>query len=167
MAGPTSRFNVSTFALGALTCAMGVYFFLSGLCVVPTPGKAEGPAWIGLCVGLVFTAGGAAVMLRGAAGIPDDARDLPAGTPRWLQIVYWLMAVLIAVGLAATGTWVAFGPGERHFTVGGIISGPIGNDFGRTVFGFGAVLSWLIAAAFLWNGARKFFGSGKSSPGPT
>jgi hypothetical protein len=38
------------------------------------------------------------------------------------------------------------------------IASPIGEGIGRTAFGFGAILSWLIVAMMTRAGAKKFFG---------
>jgi len=67
-----------------------------------------------------------------------------------------LLATLLLTFFAATFDWVAFGPGERHFSggiglgIGGVGFSP-GETFGRTVFGIVAVLIdvWAIA---MWVG---------------
>jgi hypothetical protein len=40
----------------------------------------------------------------------------------------------------------------------GPISGSIGEAVGRTAFGIGAIISWLIVAAMARAGAKKIFG---------
>ena len=54
------------------------------------------------------------------------------------------------IGLfASIASWIAFGPGEREFS-GGASAGPVsvggsgGETVGRVMFGFGAVLLWLM-----------------------
>jgi hypothetical protein len=63
-------------------------------------------------------------------------------------------------------SWVAFGPGGRHFS-GTIIFGDAHTNaaIGRTIFGLGAVIVWLSAAGFAAFGFRKFFDRDKPSAG--
>jgi hypothetical protein len=147
--------------LGALTAAIGIYYFSVGLGLAPVAPPRHGgdnaPGWIGLLVGLVFSAGGLAVILRGAVRADDRSGELPASAPKWVSTIYLLLGLLIAVGLAATGTWVAFGPGERHISVSGFVASPVGDGIGRTAFGIGASISWLIVAAMARAAARKIF----------
>jgi hypothetical protein len=50
----------------------------------------------------------------------------------------------IAYGLAALFTWVAFGPGPRHFSKGidGLFFTGSGDTMGRVAFGFGPMFGW-------------------------
>jgi hypothetical protein len=162
MAEPSpARTDRTQLAIGALTAATGLYFVLVGLHALPPPSRSHAPAWIVVLCGLVFLAGGLAVVARGAAGMNDQQRDMPESAPFWARVIYWLAPVVAAGGLAAIGTWVAFGPGERHFSISGPIAGPLGDDIGRVVFGLGAILTWLLVAALARAGAKKLFG-GKS-----
>jgi hypothetical protein len=145
-------------AIGVLTAAAGAYFGLVGFEIVPPPSRINGPMWIALFVGLVFFSGGIAVIVRGATGVGDQSGDLPADTPVWIATVYWLAGVLAAAGLAGIGTWVAFGAGTRHFSMSGFFSSSVGEGIGRTVFGIGAIITWLIVAAMARIGARRIFG---------
>lgn len=145
-------------ALGALTAAAGFYFVLVGLHVVPPPSHSNAPGWVGALCGIVFFAGGLAVIARGAAGMSDQQRDMPETAPRWARVTYALAPVVAAAGLAAIGSWVAFGAGERHFSMSGPIGGPVGDGIGRVVFGLGAVLAWLIVLALARAGARQISG---------
>jgi hypothetical protein len=79
-------------------------------------------------------------------------------TPVWIATVYWLAGVLAAAGLAGIGTWVAFGAGARHLTMSGPIGGPLGEGIGRTLFGIGAIITWLLVIALARTGAKKIFG---------
>lgn len=151
----------TTIGLGALTVAIGLFCFAIGLGLVPVATARHGgdnaPGWIGFLIGLVFLAGGLAVILRGLARADDSSGELPATAPRWVAIIYWLLGLLIAAGLAATGTWVAIGSGTRHFVMWGPIGGPVGETVGRTAFGIGAIISWLIVAAMARATAKKIF----------
>jgi hypothetical protein len=108
-------------------------------------------------VGPVFLAGGVAVIVRGATGVDDQSGDLPADTPVWVATIYWLSGVLAAAGLAGIGTWVAFGGGTRQFSMTGLISAPVGEGIGRTLFGIGAIITWVLVAAMARLGAKKIF----------
>jgi hypothetical protein len=150
--------NRTTIGLGALTAAIGLYYCLAGLGFFPSLQKANGPGWIGLMVGLVFLAGGLAVILGGVVRADDKSGELPASAPKWVAAVYWLLGMLVAAGLAGTGTWVALGSGPRHFILIGPIACSIGETVGRAAFGVGAIISWLIVAAMARAGAKKIFG---------
>lgn len=155
----------SLIALGMLTAAAGVYFGLVGLETLPPPSRINGPMWLSLFVGLVFFAGGVSVIVSGATGAYDRSGDLPADTPVWIATIYWLSGVLAAAGLAGIGTWVAFGGGTRHFSISGFFSGSVGEGIGRTVFGIGAIITWLIVLVFTHAGAKRIFGR-KTNPSP-
>jgi len=150
--------NWSLIALGVLTAAAGAYFGLVGFEIAPPPSRVNGPIWIALFVGLVFFSSGVAVIVSGATGAYDRAGELPADTPVWIATVYWLAGVLAAAGLAGIGTWVAFGGGPRAFSMSGFISGPLNEIIGRTVFGIGAIITWLLVVLMARAGAKKIFG---------
>ncbi len=97
----------TTIGLGALAAVIGLYYFLVGFGLAPAApapkGEANAPTnCIGLLVGLVFSAGGLAVTLRGAIGADRQSSELPAGAPKWVAAVYWRLGLLVASGLAAT-----------------------------------------------------------------
>jgi hypothetical protein len=62
------------------------------------------------------------------------------------------MAFAIVGLLGILSSWVAFGPGPRHFTGSGSI---FGETSGRIMFGAGAVLLWLILIAIVISGVRR------------
>lgn len=155
-AKPTDWFLLG---VGALCVALGLYFALIGLGLVRPPSRVNGPLWIVLCAGLVFAAGGATVIVRGALGMDDKEQDLPADAPRWLKIACWLAGLTVAAGLALMGTWIAFGPGERDFTMSATLSGPLSGGFGRVLFGLAAIMTWLMVIVFAHHGAKKIFGA--------
>ena len=69
-------------------------------------------------------------------------------------MIYHVAGLGIVAALATVGTWVAFGPGERAFSIAipFLGSGPGNEWIGRAAFGIGAVLAWLILliAAVAW-----------------
>ncbi len=148
----------SLIAIGILTAVAGVYFALVGIEALPPPSRINGPIWLSLFVGVVFLATGISVIVRGLSGVDDQSSSLPDNAPAWMKTVYWLDSVIAAAGLAGIGTWVAFGGGTRHFSMAGPIVGPVGEGIGRTVFGIGAIIAWLIVLAIARAGAKKIFG---------
>lgn len=157
-AQPSSSPDRGVIAIGAVVAAGGFYFMLVGLAIVPPPSHSEAPGWVAFCCGLAFFAAGLSVLMRGALGLSDTVREIPADAPWALKTIYWLCGVIAAASLAGVGTWVAFGPGTRHFTLSGAIGGPVGEGIGRTMFGIGAILAWLIVAALAHASAKKIFG---------
>jgi len=154
---PLSRSG--TFVVGALAAAVGLFMVLAAIGVIPfKPGPQDGPLWILACAGLAFMLGGGSILLHAAAG-GVSGEDLPQSAPRWIPIAQYLMGLTVVGALALIGTWVAFGGGPRSFD----ISAPFfaskggGEAIGRTVFGIGAVLTWLCLIALAVGGARKLF----------
>ena len=101
-----------------------------------------------------------------AAKIGPDG-SLAPDTPFWLQLASLAPALSIVGDFVAIFAWVAFGPGERHFTASGgaighgiSVSGSANETFGRVAFGFGAALGVAIFLAFLIDGARRLFRRG-------
>jgi hypothetical protein len=145
----------TTIACGLLAAALGLFIGLSSLGIIPGSRVAGGERWIGLVAGLAFVLGGIAVVIQTCAHAAPDG-ELPAGTSVWVRAALFLMALAIVASLAAIGTWVAFGTGSREF------SGPIpflpawlNESIGRTVFGFGAVLTWIFLIVMAVIGARR------------
>ncbi len=145
-------------AIGAVVGGGGLYFVLVGMNVLPPPSHTYAPGWIVVCCGLAFLAAGISVLVRGWLGLDDKVQELPEGTPVAIKSVYSLSGLIVVTALAGVGTWVAFGSGERHFSAAGLISGPVGEGIGRTVFGIGAILTWLIVVLMARASAKKIFG---------
>jgi hypothetical protein len=148
-----------TIWVGALAAAIGLYFVLVGLGLFPSPGKANGPMWIVLLAGSCFLLGGLAVLIPAAVtGEVRDDGQLPAGAPQWLRVLQYMFVLAIFACFAMIGSWIAFGPGTRSFSV----SMPFlsfrgaGEMIGRAAFGLGAVITWLCLIAFAVSGWRKF-----------
>jgi hypothetical protein len=150
--------NKNLLAIGAVVAGGGLYFVLVGLSALPPPSRTNAPGWVVMCCGLAFAAAGFAVLVRGWLGVPDSEGDLPQDAPVALKAIYSFSGVGAAAALALVGSWVAFGPGERHFSMSGPIVGPVGDALGRAIFGIGAVLTWIAVALFARAAARKVFG---------
>jgi hypothetical protein len=145
-------------AIGTAVGGGGLYFVLVGIGLLPAPSRTYAPGSVIVCCGLVFFATGISVLVRGWLGLDDKVQELPEESPAAIKIVYSLSGLTAVAALAGVGTWVAFGTGERHFSVSGPISGPVGDGIGRIVFGIGAILTWLIVVVMARASARKIFG---------
>ena len=148
-------------AVGLLMGAMGTLLILITLGAVGDRDLSDGtPAWVGVVAGLMFVMGGLAMIVGyGIAGGVAPDGSLPPGTPLTVCIVQNALGVGIAAMLALIGSWVAFGPGVRHFTgTAPFISGVVNEMLGRTVFGIGAVLIWIFVAAMIVQTVRQVRG---------
>lgn len=140
--------------VGLLAVAMGAMVMLAVTGILPGKGAHE-PIWVGACGGMVFVLAGVALILRWfARGETHDA-EMPHGTPFWLRVIYDLTGLTCIGALATIGTWVAFGPGERAFSMSMPFfgKGPANEWVGRAAFGIGAVMVWLffvLAARRSW-----------------
>jgi len=140
--------------VGLLAIAMGAMVTLNVSGVLPGKG-ARAPIWVGVCGGLTFMLAGGALLLRWLAGGETHDGEMPRGTPFWLRAVYYLIGLICIGALAAVGTWVAFGPGTRAFSMSlpFLGKGPANEWLGRAVFGTGTLIVWLffiVAARTYW-----------------
>jgi hypothetical protein len=105
--------------LGLIFAAFGIVMILGGVGVLHLPPVEDGPTppWVLGCVGLAFVFVGAAVIVgfavTGGSG-PDG--ELPAGTPFSVRLIQYFLGLGTVASLTAVFTWIAFGPGERHFS---------------------------------------------------
>lgn len=159
MAENTARkYDWSLLAIGAVFAGSGLYFILCGADLAPMPSHLNGPDWLASAVGLVFLATGLSVSVRGWLAVPDNQSNLPADAPVALVATQWLAAFTIVAGLASIGTWIAFGAGTRHFSMSLPLTGSTGEMIGRIAFGFGAIVTWLMAAGVAYAGINKIIG---------
>ena len=144
---------------GLLAFAMGVFIVLSAFGVIPSRGGANGENWVAAVAGLAFVFGGLAVMIQTwARATPDGV--LPANAPPFVRRMLYLLTLAIVVSLGAIGTWVAFGPGERRFaTPLPFLPAWLNEPIGRTGFGIGAIMIWMILILIAVQGARRLRGS--------
>jgi hypothetical protein len=151
--------------IGGIAAAIGLYFMIVGLGLVPSPGKAKAPMWVVFLAGLAFFLGGIAALMPALAGKatgPDG--ELPPSAPQWLWIGQYLMMVAIFASFAMIGSWVAFGPGTRSFSMSMpfFSTNNAGEWIGRIAFGIGAVITWLCTIAVAISGARKLLRRSKT-----
>jgi len=120
------------------------------------PSRTHAPLWIVGAIGVSFAAMGLVLLLDGIEALK--------------RIRGWLAFVFL-IAFASVFNWVAFGPGERHFTsrssfgVGpvGVSSASSGDELGgRIAFGVFAVLLNLLIASplilWLWRRVRSAAG---------
>ncbi len=144
-------------ACGIFAAAMGLFIILSAIGIIPSRTAAGVERWIGVVAGMAFVFGGLAVVIQTCVRVgPAPAGDLPPGTSFWVRTTLHLLSLAIVVSLAIIGTWVAFGPGEREFrnTIP-FLPAWLNEPLGRTVFGFGAVLTWFILIVMVVTGFRS------------
>jgi hypothetical protein len=151
-----------TFALGlgAINIAIGVYFILVAVGVLPIPGGPaglHGPLWLVFCAGGAFLLAGVAIAMR---AVPRFGGDLGTNVRGWSLAIRYVLGIGVSICLAAIGTWIAFGAGARNFEVSapyfGVVN-HVGEAILRGMFGFGAIVIWIYVLAMTWGGLRKLF----------
>ena len=145
--------------VGLIAAAMGLFLLLVGFGVVPVkPRSVHGPMWLVSAGGIAFMLAGISIAVGAIHGVSATG-EIPKGASWWMRMFYYVLGLTAAAALASIGTWVAFGPGPRAFSGTGmfLLSREAGETVGRIMFGFGAVLTWLITVALAVSGARKLF----------
>ncbi len=143
------RASVTYLVVGLLTAGIGLAIMLAAAGIFGQPVQSpqnvhSDPSWLGALCGFIFFAGGASVIIRAFYGPADPQQsELPADAPAVVRFLYGALGVAIVVSLGATFTWIAVGPGERHFSGSGAFLGP---GVGRAMFGLGALLAWSFLA---------------------
>jgi hypothetical protein len=149
--------------VGLLVMAFGVFTILGAFGVVPVTVAPDlrGSAWVIVCAGV-------GILLIGLAFIVG----LTARSSMWISFRIQLIQYLIDLGIVGlfTGvfTWIAVGPGPRHFAMAIAIpfmtSRSQGREIpGRIMFGVGAALLWLMLIGVGVSGARKLIRSYRRS----
>ncbi len=149
--------------VGVLFAGVGLAIILAGMGALPldTAADVSSPRWVIAAAGLAFLfCGGSVIVGYGVAGGIGPDGDLPADTPFRIRLLQYFFGLGCIGSLAAVATWVAFGAGERRFSstlAQPFIthSGASSATGGRTAFGIGAVLLWLIFAAYVVTASRR------------
>ena len=141
---------------------MGVAVAAGGLGafpINPSPDVRDAP-WVIVCTGLLFVLTGTVVIVDYAIARVGSDAQMPPGTPWSIRLAQYLLGLAIVSLMTAVFTWVAFGPGTRHFSTS--ISLPFwsstragGDTVGRAVCGFGAAMMWLFLIGVGISGARQ------------
>lgn len=139
----------STIFFALIASAIGLFYVVLSIVGPTHPKPGAAPAWIGVVCGLMFFVGGCTVLLQ---LLFKDKSASTGTTTAWLALVYKVLGLAIVIGLGTVATWVAFGPGERHFTGSGAFLGEKG---GRIAFGIGAVLIWTVVAGNVYAGLAQ------------
>jgi hypothetical protein len=144
--------------VGIAFAVAGLYVMLGAAGYAPMP-ESNSPAFIGFCAGAAFLFAGLTCMVRARAGMLNMETEIPDGAPRWMQVSYRVLAIGAAGALAIIGTYVAIGSGPRAFGLSApfIEMQTTGEVVGRTVFGLGAVIVWIIVIALTVGTVRKLF----------
>jgi hypothetical protein len=133
--------------------AGGIPPILIGSGAIAGPLTPDTPGWVAVAAGLMFVCCGAALIVgfAVASGAGPDG-DLPAGTPLGVRATQYFLGFCIVGLLLAITAWIAFGPGERHFSSTftspfDVKSGQSSERQGRQVFGAMAVavgIFWVV-----------------------
>lgn len=142
----------SALGVGVLCIAVGAPTVLGALGLIPIRPSPGVPIWVVGAAGLTFWLVAIVMFADAIAGGTNSDGTLPAGTPPAVHLLQAGAALAVVLALAAITTWIAFGPGERHFSITialpFLIYHPKHSDLpGRIVFGAGAVMIWIIAIA--------------------
>jgi hypothetical protein len=147
---------------------MGVVFILSGVLPVlgglgmidlhPTEGT---PGWMGVCAGLAFILAGLAV-INGyaiAGGVGPDGNLVP-DTPFLIILTQHVLGLGIMLLMTTMTGWIAFGPGERHFSMAIALpfiarASQSGELSGRIAFGVATVLLVAMTLGLGWAGVGR------------
>ena len=144
--------------VGIAFSAAGLYFMLGATGYAPLP-ESNSPAFIGFCAGAACLCAGLTCMVRARAGMLNIETEIPDGAPRSMQVSYRMLAIGAVGALAIIGTYVAIGSGPRAFNLAAplVEMQTIGEVLGRTVFGLGAVIVWIVVIALTVGTVRKLF----------
>jgi hypothetical protein len=152
---PTRR---EAMVVGALFAAIGFYFVLVSLGLLPPPSEVHVPMWVMTMVALCFLLGGLAVLIPVA--VTGEVRadgELPPDAPQWLRVLQYLFGLALFGLFAMIGSFVAFGSGVRSFDISlsFLTSNGWSEIIGRIAFGIGALITWFCLIAFAVHGWRK------------
>ena len=148
--------------LGVVCLVCGTPPILGALGLIPFSPAPGVPIWVAIAAGMVFVLAGAMLIVDAAAGGTDDDGSLPATASPFLHHLQSSIVLAIIVVMGTMVTWIAVGPGERHFST--TISLPFlayqpkSSDLpGRIAFGIGAALIWIIVIVAIVTAIRKHF----------
>ncbi len=136
---------------------MGLCGVLIGFEVLPVPGgraNLHGPLWLATLIGLIVLLAGAACAIQGLDRANANAQ-LAADAPFWMRAAQYFIGVALFGGFALLSTWVSLAGDARYFSSGIPFLGAANVPFARIMFGFGAVICWIVAIVYGVIGAGK------------
>ena len=157
----TPKPNKATILVGILFAAVGMFPLLAMTGVLPQGQQPTDPApsWMGWLIELAFGCAGIIIIVRGLTGSVNSSGDLPPSARPSLRLLNDTLSIVVVCSLATMFTWVAFGPGPRHFSIsaGGLFFHTSGSAdiFGRIAFGMGSIIGWCIAVLMAVTWARR------------
>jgi hypothetical protein len=164
MPSPSQLSPKGSLIVGLIFGAFGVVITLGGLGVLHLTPSEDGPTppWVLVCVGLMFAFMGVSFIIGSVAGVSGPDGDYPAGTSFSVRLVQYFLGLGIVGSMTAVFTWIAFGPGERHFSTTVALPftmhrGAASDTSGRVWFGVAAVLLWMFLLGVGVSGARRLF----------
>ena len=153
-----AKSDIGTIACALVSIAIGIFIGLSSLGIIPSRGAASEQT-LGLAVGSAFVLGGLAVIFRmaGAAISNSSGSGVQRTRAKWVERIQFLLFLGIMASLAVTQSWIAFGPGERHFRSSiPFLPSWASEPMGRIAFGLGAALCWAVFLALVAIGLSRF-----------
>ena len=157
-------------AFGALFMLCGTFPVLAGLGILHGSPAPDVPPWVVIASGSMFILAGLAIIngYAVAGGVQADG-NLSDSAPLIVRVTQFLLGVAIIGLMFAVFAWVAFGPGERHFSSSVSISGFSTSTHssartGRIVFGIGAGFIGLFLVAAVVSGAKRLWRDIRGGP---
>jgi hypothetical protein len=147
--------------VGMFCIVCGIVPLLGGFGVVDVRPAPDVARWVVVAAGAMFMLAGLAI-INGYAlwGAPAADGDLAADAPFAARLAQFLLGTSIVGLMFAVFAWIAFGPGQRHFSASLSIPGlstsaQSSARTGRIVFGVGAVFMGLFFVTATVSGARR------------
>ena len=147
--------------VGIIFMICGVFPVLVGLGVVHAPPAPGVQPWVVIAAGSMFILAGVAIINGYAvAGGAQANGDLPDSAPFAARVLQYALGVSIVGLMFAVFAWVAFGPGERHFSssmsIPGLsVSGHSSDRSGRIAFGIASGFIGLFFVLYAVSGAKR------------
>jgi hypothetical protein len=157
---------------GIVFMLCGLFPVLVGLGVFHTPPTPGTPRWVVIAAGGMFILAGAAIINGYAvAGGAQANGDLSESAPFAARVLQYVLGTSIVGLMFAVFAWVAFGPGERHFSSSVSIpglsaSGRSSDRSGRIAFGIASAFMGLFFVLGAVSGARRLLRSRAGSALP-
>ncbi len=144
MAGSGPKLDKTALLCALVSVLIGAYFLASAMGLLNFNGMraSQSPGLMGICVGVLFVAGGLSVIIQtlGKVRVAPDGSFSGAMSASSMWVLRGL-GLVVTVSLAIIQFWVAFGPGSRDFlTPLPFLNAPARELVGRAMFGAGGVL---------------------------